>query len=103
MNFYPADMATPPMGLVALLGCPEVHTPVREYLRTKHRPMINAIAISDPFSASRVLGEHYPQPGPQVIYHSQLEMVEIGLLVNSDIPPRFSHYTPFLLLLVLWT
>ena len=33
MNFYPAELVTPPLALVALLGCPKLHAEVGEFLR----------------------------------------------------------------------
>ncbi|KAL3154981.1 hypothetical protein ABBQ38_011508 [Trebouxia sp. C0009 RCD-2024] len=33
MQYYPPELATPPLALVALLGCPELHSTVGEFLR----------------------------------------------------------------------
>lgn len=57
MDCYPPELVTPPLALVALLGCPELHSSVGEFLRSQHRPPINSIGLADPQSASRLLGE----------------------------------------------
>ncbi len=43
MNFYPAEVVTPPLALAALLGRPDLHAPAGEFLRSAHRPPINSI------------------------------------------------------------
>ena len=58
MDFYPNEIATPPLALVALLGCPELHATVGEFLRAVHKPPINSLGFGDPLSAGRVFGEH---------------------------------------------
>ena len=57
MDYYPPELVTPPLALVALLGCPELHSTVGEFLRSQHRPPINSIGLADPQSASRLFGE----------------------------------------------
>lgn len=56
MQYYPPELATPPLALVALLGCPELHSTVGEFLRSTHRPPINSIGVGNPTSASRLFG-----------------------------------------------
>ena len=43
MDFIPEDMRTPPLGLVALLGMPDLHPAVREHLRSELRPPLNCV------------------------------------------------------------
>ncbi|KAL0042524.1 hypothetical protein WJX79_002345 [Trebouxia sp. C0005] len=57
MDYYPPELVTPPLALVALLGCPELHSTVGEFLRSQHRPPINSIGLAEPQSASRLFGE----------------------------------------------
>jgi trafficking protein particle complex subunit 11 len=57
MNFYPVELATPPLALVALLGCPEVHASVGEFLRSHHKPPINSLGVADPLTAPRLFGK----------------------------------------------
>lgn len=57
MQYYPSELVTPPLALVALLGCPELHSTVGEFLRSQHRPPINSIGLADPHNAPRLFGE----------------------------------------------
>ncbi|KAK9904998.1 hypothetical protein WJX75_007420 [Coccomyxa subellipsoidea] len=57
MDYYPAEVATPPLALVALLGCPGLHGIVGEFLRAAHKPPINSLGIGDPAMAARIFGE----------------------------------------------
>ena len=58
MEFYPAELATPPLALVALLGLPDLHSKIGNYLRSNHRPPINSISVPEPSGAGRIFGEH---------------------------------------------
>lgn len=58
MDYYPAEVATPPLALVALLGCPGLHGIVGEFLRAAHKPPINSLGIGDPAMAGRIFGEN---------------------------------------------
>ena len=68
MDFYPTELVTPPLALVALLGYPDVHSTVGEYLRSQHRPPINSIGLAEPQSAVRFFGESKPLQGPCKAY-----------------------------------
>lgn len=57
MDYYPAELATPPLALVALLGCPDLHAIVGEFLRAAHKPPINSLGIAEPTMAARLFGE----------------------------------------------
>ena len=57
MEYYPSELVTPPLALVALLGCPELHSTVGEFLRSQHRPPINSIGVAEPQSAARLFGK----------------------------------------------
>lgn len=59
MESYPAELATPPLALVALLGCPDLHGIVGEYLRAAHKPPINSLGIAEPAMAARLFGEAF--------------------------------------------
>lgn len=52
MNFYPAEVVTPPLALAALLGRPDLHAPAGEFLRSAHRPPINSIGALRPCPCS---------------------------------------------------
>ncbi len=56
MDFYPAEVATPPLALVALLGCQSLHGIIGEFLRAAQKPPINSLGIGDPAMAARVFG-----------------------------------------------
>ncbi|KAK9807487.1 hypothetical protein WJX72_000478 [[Myrmecia] bisecta] len=60
MNTYPAELVTPPLALVALLGSPELHGAVGEFLRSHHKPPINVIGAADVQSAGRLFGDRKP-------------------------------------------
>ncbi|KAK9861708.1 hypothetical protein WJX84_003672, partial [Apatococcus fuscideae] len=60
MEFYPAELATPPLALVALLGLPDLHSKIGNYLRSNHRPPINSISVPEPSGAGRIFGERKP-------------------------------------------
>ena len=57
MDFFPPEIATPPLALVALLGCPDLHGIVGEFLRAAHKPPINSLGIAEPAMAARLFGE----------------------------------------------
>ena len=63
LSYYPAEVATPPLALVALLGCPGLHGAVGEFLRAAHKPPINSLGIADPAMAGRLFGTQ-PLPAP---------------------------------------
>ena len=67
MDYYPAEVATPPLALVALLGCPGLHGIVGEFLRAAHKPPINSLGIGDPAMAARIFGENILLP-PRIAY-----------------------------------
>jgi hypothetical protein len=47
-----ADLTTPPLALVALLGPPSLTGPVAQHLRTAARPPINSLETADPLDAA---------------------------------------------------
>ena len=49
------ELLTPPLGLVALLGRPDLHPAVREALRTEARPPLECLSGGELADASRVL------------------------------------------------
>lgn len=56
LDFYPSEVVTPPLALVALLGCPSLHGRVGEYLRAAQKPPINSLGVADPSAAPRLFG-----------------------------------------------
>lgn len=58
MESYPADLVTPPLALVALLGTPELHTPLKDFLRVHQRPPVNSMTLEDPMGAAKFFGVH---------------------------------------------
>ena len=59
MESYPAELVTPPLALVALLGSPELHAPLGEFLRSHHKPPINSVGVADPLAVGRLFGEFH--------------------------------------------
>jgi len=57
MNFYPPELTTPPLPLVALLGRSDMHASIREFLRSQQKPPVNTISAADPAHASRLFPE----------------------------------------------
>ena len=57
MQFYPQELITPPLTLVALLGKAELHSAVGEFLRAQYKPPINSVGLADPQHASRLFGK----------------------------------------------
>lgn len=64
MEFYPAELTSPPVPLVALIGKPELHISLGDYLRSQNVPRIHSIGISDAHSAAGTFGE-LAVPPPQ--------------------------------------
>lgn len=56
MESYPAELVTPPLALVALLGSQELHAQLGEFLRSHHKPPINSMGVADPLAVGRVFG-----------------------------------------------
>ena len=57
MEFYPAELVSPPLALVALLGNPELQPPLMEFLRAHQRPPVNTVGLADPQMAAKFFGE----------------------------------------------
>ncbi|XP_010270568.1 PREDICTED: trafficking protein particle complex subunit 11 isoform X2 [Nelumbo nucifera] len=53
MEEYPEELRTPPVSLVSLVGCPELHSTISTYLHSE-QPPINTLALPD-FSKISVL------------------------------------------------
>ena len=49
------ELMTPPLGLVALLGRPELHPALREHLRSQLRPPLESVGVGDLAEATSVL------------------------------------------------
>ncbi len=74
MEFYPAELATPPLALVALLGCPDMHGIVGEFLRAAQKPPINSLGIAEPAMAAPLFGEtHHSVPLHEICSAAQHE------------------------------
>ena len=56
MDAYPAELVSPPLALVALLGVPELHPALQEFLRAHQRPPVNAVTLADPQMAAKLFG-----------------------------------------------
>lgn len=57
MEFYPAELTSPPVPLVALIGKPELHVSIGDFLRTQNVPRVHSIGIQDAHSAAGTFGE----------------------------------------------
>ena len=66
MEFYPAELTSPPVPLVALVGKPELHLSIGDFLRTQNVPRVHSIGIQDAHSAAGTFGEgrRLPLPPP---------------------------------------
>ena len=53
MEEYPEELRTPPVSLVSLVGCPELHALISTHLHTE-QPPINTLALPD-FSAISIM------------------------------------------------
>ncbi|EFN58956.1 hypothetical protein CHLNCDRAFT_137536 [Chlorella variabilis] len=62
MEFYPAELTSPPVPLVALIGKPELHISLGDYLRSQNVPRIHSIGISDAHSAAGTFGVRKAAP-----------------------------------------
>ncbi|KAK9861709.1 hypothetical protein WJX84_004539 [Apatococcus fuscideae] len=82
MEFYPAELATPPLALVALLGLPDLHSKIGNYLRSNHRPPINSISVPEPSGAGRIFGERKPLLTSGVSALGILKLVLTGLIAS---------------------
>ena len=56
LEHYASEVVTPPLALVALLGCPGLHGRVGEYLRAAQKPPINSLGVAEPSAAPRLFG-----------------------------------------------
>ena len=75
MEYYSAEVATPPLALVTLLGCPALHPTMGEYLRTSYSPPINSQGVADSFMAARLFGA--------VVLLLQLTPVNMSVVITS--------------------
>lgn len=57
MDAYPSELTSPPVPLVALVGQPQLHVGIGDYLRTQSLPRLHAIGIADLHSAAGTFGE----------------------------------------------
>ena len=64
MEFYPTELTSPPVPLVALIGgsTPELHS-IAEFLRTQNVPRVHSIGIADAHSAAGTFGERAAASG----------------------------------------
>ncbi|XP_068330735.1 uncharacterized protein [Pyrus communis] len=60
MEDYPEEMRSPPVSLVSVVGCPELHTSISAHLHSLSPP-INTLALPDLSKASLILP---PKPNP---------------------------------------
>ena len=57
MESYGAELTSPPLPLVALIGPPEALPPLADYLRTQHAPRLQSTGVPDAHSAAGAFGE----------------------------------------------
>ncbi len=57
MESYGAELTSPPLPLVALIGPPELLPPLADYLRTQHAPRLQSLGVPDAHSAAGAFGE----------------------------------------------
>lgn len=53
MDTIPAEYLTPPLALVALMGCENLHPHIMEHLKTA-KPPINCLGVADPQMCERL-------------------------------------------------
>ena len=56
MESYGAELTSPPLPLVALIGPPELLPPLADYLRTQHAPRLQSLGVPDAHSAAGASG-----------------------------------------------
>jgi hypothetical protein len=64
MEFYPTELTSPPVPLVALIGKQELHLSIGDFLRTQNVPRVHSIGIQDAHSAAGTFGEGRRLPPP---------------------------------------
>ena len=57
MDYYPAELVSPPLVLVALLGQSDIQPALQEYFRSHQRPPINTVGLANPLAAAGLFGE----------------------------------------------
>ncbi|XP_064965845.1 uncharacterized protein LOC135585125 isoform X4 [Musa acuminata AAA Group] len=60
MEYYPEELRTPPISLVSVVGCPELHQTISSFLHAE-QPPINTLALPD-FSKISVLARKHKDP-----------------------------------------
>jgi hypothetical protein len=56
---FPPEHRTPPLPLVALIGCSEYHKDIGDYFTQQHRPLLVSLSSSEPLEqfVPRAFGE----------------------------------------------
>jgi hypothetical protein len=62
MESYGAELTSPPLPLVALIGPPEALPPLADYLRTQHTPRLQSLGVPDAHSAAGAFGARKVAP-----------------------------------------
>ncbi|KAK3279876.1 hypothetical protein CYMTET_12260, partial [Cymbomonas tetramitiformis] len=75
MDSYPEELKTPPLALVALLGRPDLHNPIKDFLLNEQRPPICSIGAAELSSTINIFGE------PKV--HTERKIVEVAGILKS--------------------
>ena len=57
MEYYPQELVSPPLVLVALLGQSEIQPALQEYFRSHQKPPVNTVGLADPLLAARLFGK----------------------------------------------
>lgn len=56
MEQYPSELTSPPVPLVALIGKPELHPALGDFLRSQNVPRVHSIGIPDAHSTAGTFG-----------------------------------------------
>jgi hypothetical protein len=57
MQGLPPELSSPPVQLVALVGRPDLHVAIGEFLRTQNTPRLQSIGIAEPAGLAAAIGE----------------------------------------------
>ena len=57
MEVYPPEPTSPPVPLVALIGRPDLHILIGDFLRTQNSPRVLSLGMPDPLQAAARLGK----------------------------------------------
>ncbi|KAK7846233.1 trafficking protein particle complex subunit 11 [Quercus suber] len=92
MEEYPEELRTPPVTLISIVGCPELHTPISKHLHSE-QPPINTLALPD-FTKISVFSKpesDNPSPSPPIGILKRDWLSKHRTKIPSVLAALFSH------------